>query len=70
MTKAQISDIEDRLNTIDVRLAKGDEKFKWIEKLLYGIYALLIANLVLATIQETPMPYKKKKKTKKKSKKY
>ena len=46
MSKQAIDEITKRLNAIDVRLARGDEKFNFQNKMLWTILAAILVNFI------------------------
>ena len=46
MTKQAIDEITKRLNAIDVRLGRGDEKFDFQSKMLWTILGTILASSI------------------------
>ena len=50
MTKQAIDEITQRLNAIDVRLGRGDEKFDFQSKMLWAILGAILANFIAVIV--------------------
>jgi CII-binding regulator of phage lambda lysogenization HflD len=46
MSKQAIDELKERLNNIDIRLARGDEKFNFQSKMLWTILGAILVNFI------------------------